>query len=134
MVDGFVSMRLGAGVDEVAPDGSEIRLLPCVNGGSMVHCTLPVGRVSLAVRHRTVEEIWYVLRGRGEVWRRMGEVEEVVPVEPGMSLVVPVGTCFQFRTTGVEPLRLIIVTMPPWPGEDEAERVPGYWLGVNSGQ
>ena len=51
----------------LAPDGSEIRELVRATGGSMVHCTLPVGATSLAVTHRTVEEVWYVVGGRGQV-------------------------------------------------------------------
>jgi len=33
----------------------------------MAHFHLPAGQVSRAVRHRTVEEIWFVLSGRGEM-------------------------------------------------------------------
>ncbi|HEY3190098.1 MAG TPA: hypothetical protein VGJ70_21580, partial [Solirubrobacteraceae bacterium] len=56
--------------DTLAPDGSEIRVLVAVGGGSLCHCTLPPGQTSRAVRHRTVEEMWYCVGGRGEVWRR----------------------------------------------------------------
>ena len=31
-------------------------------------CTLPPGRVSTAVAHRAVEELWYFIEGRGQVW------------------------------------------------------------------
>lgn len=44
--------------DYLAPDGSEIRLLADLEGGGLAHCTLPSGRVSVAQRHKTVEEIW----------------------------------------------------------------------------
>lgn len=111
----------------LAPDGSEIRELVSVTGGSMVHCTLPRGGTSLAVTHRTVEEVWYFLHGSGQVWRRNDDGESIVDVEPGMSLSVELGTHFQFRNTGDDDLRFIIVTMPPWPGEDEAVRVADYW-------
>ena len=111
----------------LAPDGSEIRLLSSMSRGSMVHCTLNPGEVSLPVAHRTVEEVWYFLEGTGQVWRRFGDEERVVDVAPGASLSIPVGAHFQFRTTGDGPLRILIVTMPPWPGEDEAYRVPGRW-------
>ena len=118
---------LPEGVDALAPDGSEIRLLASTARGSMVHCTLPPGRVTLAVRHRTVEEIWFCLEGEGEVWRREGAEEAVVPFRPGLSLSIPAGTHFQFRNPGRAPLRFVIVTMPPWPGEQEAERVTDHW-------
>ena len=111
----------------LAPDGSEIRELVAVNGGSMVHCTLPSGAASMAVAHKTVEEMWYFIEGRGQVWRKSDSAESVVDVEPGMSLSIGVGTRFQFRNTGDGDLRFVIVTMPPWPGEQEAERVDDYW-------
>jgi len=121
------SKPLGPAFDALAPDGSEIRELLALGGGSMVHCTLPAGRVSLAVRHWTVEELWFFLSGRGEVWRRQGEREETTAVAPGLSLDIPLGAHFQFRALGDEPLTFLIVTMPPWPGADEAVRVPDHW-------
>lgn len=113
--------------DVLAPDSSEIRLLVSTDRGSMVHCTLAAGRTSLAVRHRTVEEVWHFLGGRGEVWRKLGGEEQVVAVEAGVSLTVPTGTHFQSRAIGAEPLTIVIVTMPPWPGKTEATRVADYW-------
>lgn len=123
----FATTRLGAGHDTRAPDGSEIRLLPRLAGGSMAHCTLPAGATSKAVAHRTVEEIWYVVAGRGEVWRKRGGHDEVVDVEPGAGLTIPLGTEFQFRARGPEPLAFVFVTMPPWPGAGEAARVADHW-------
>ena len=113
--------------DTLAPDGSEIRLLSTTSHGSMVHCTLNPGEISAAVAHRTVEEVWYFLEGTGQVWRRKGEDERVVDVAAGASLSIPVGAHFQFRTTGDQPLRFVVVTMPPWPGDHEAYPVPGRW-------
>ena len=123
----FATARPAARHDLLAPDGSEIRLLPQVQGGSMVHCTLPPGAASLAVTHRTVEELWYVLAGAGELWRRQGEREEVVALRPHTGHSIPLGTHFQFRNPGPEPLVFVIVTMPPWPGMDEAVRVADHW-------
>jgi mannose-6-phosphate isomerase-like protein (cupin superfamily) len=113
--------------DTLAPDGSEIRLLVGVAGGGMAHCTLPPGRVTTAVRHRSVEEVWFCTAGRGQVWRRSAEAEETVDVEPGVALSIPLGTSFQFRASGPEPLEIVITTMPPWPGPDEAVAVDGPW-------
>ena len=120
--------RLPEPYDCLAPDGSEIRLLAATERGSMVHCTLPAGKTSLAVAHRTVEEIWYFLEGQGQVWRKLGEREEVVDASPGVSLTIPAGAHFQFRNSGDAPLRIVLTTMPPWPGDSEAYRVPGHWL------
>ncbi len=119
--------QLARDSDVLAPDGSEIRLLSETSRGSMVHCTLNPGEVSVPVAHRTVEELWYCLEGRGQVWRRRGDDERVVEVAPGGSLSIPTGAHFQFRTIGDHPLRFVIITMPPWPGENEAYRVAGYW-------
>jgi quercetin dioxygenase-like cupin family protein len=68
----FETKRLPEKADYLAPDGSEIRLLPTMNGGGLAHCTLPPGGVSKPVYHRTVEEIWYCIKGDGEVWRKQG--------------------------------------------------------------
>ena len=38
----------------------------------MAHFELPPGETSTAVAHRTVEEVWFFLGGRGEMWRRQG--------------------------------------------------------------
>jgi mannose-6-phosphate isomerase-like protein (cupin superfamily) len=113
--------------DVLAPDGSEIRFLSQTGRGSMVHCTLNPGEVSLAVAHRSVEEVWYFLEGAGEVWRQQGDIEKVDEVLEGVSLSIPTGVHFQFRASGAGALRFMIVTMPPWPGEDEAYRVPDHW-------
>lgn len=108
-----------------APDGSDVRILLRLSGGGMAHFELGPGRTSRAVRHRTVEEIWYFLSGRGEMWRRQEGEEAIVPVDAGTCLTIPVGTEFEFRSFGYEPLAAIGVTMPPWPGDEEAVLVDG---------
>jgi len=123
----FATMRVPAARTAVAPDGSDVRVLLGLAGGGMAHFELPPGETSTAVTHRTVEEIWFVLSGRGEMWRRQGAREEVVAVERGVCLTIPLGTHFQFRSLGDEPLAALGVTMPPWPGEGEAVLVPGRW-------
>ena len=120
-------MILPHGHDVLAPDGSEVRLLLSLQGGSMAHFLLPAGQVSRAVRHRTVEEIWYVLSGHGEMWRSAAGPDEVVELAAGVCLTIPVGVAFQFRASGPEPLTAVAITMPPWPGEAEAQLVAGKW-------
>ena len=125
--DPFQTKPLPAEVSCLAPDMSEIRELLATRTGSMVHGTLPPGGVSLAVRHRTVEEMWYVLGGEADFWRRHGKQEEVIRARAGVNLTIPLGCEFQFRTVGDEPFRFLVVTMPPWPGEGECDRVTGIW-------
>ncbi|MBX3069329.1 MAG: cupin domain-containing protein [Thermomicrobiales bacterium] len=123
----FQTKPLPAEVDALAPDTSEIRVLLATQTGSMAHGTLPPGGVSLAVRHQTVEEIWYILGGEADIWRRQGDREEVIRARAGTSLTIPLGVEFQFRTVGEEPFRFVMVTMPPWPGNDECVLVEGFW-------
>ncbi len=123
----FETKALPAAPDVIAPDGSEVRILLRLAGGSMAHFQLDPGEVSIAVMHRTVEELWFVAAGRGEMWRSLDGREEVVALEPGVSLSIPVGTRFQFRAVGDTPFAAVGVTMPPWPGEGEAVAVEGAW-------
>jgi len=123
----FSTMRLPVVPSDVAPDGSDVRVLLQLAGGGMAHFELGPGRTSRAVAHKTVEEIWYVLGGRGEMWRKQEAHEEIVPMEAGVCLTIPVGTNFQFRCLGYEPLSAIGITMLPWPGPGEASEVEGTW-------
>lgn len=123
----FETRKLAEKYNYLAPDGSEIRLLPSMGGGGLCHCTLGPGKISKAVRHKTVEEIWYVIEGKGQVWRKQGAKESVVDVAVGSSLTIPVGVHFQFRTKGKMALKILIATMPPWPGPKESIDVRKHW-------
>ncbi len=127
MISNFETIPLKTNYDYLAPDGSEIRLLAKINAGGFCHCTLPAGKTSAAVKHKTVEEIWYFLSGEGEMWQK--EVNEGRPfrVMKGVSVNIPIGNSFQFRNIGAEPLCILIATLPNWPGTDEAISVSGYW-------
>lgn len=123
--------------DAIAPDGSEIRLLADERQGasksSLVEVTLGPGQVSRPVRHRTVEEVWYVLEGVGRVWRcppdSATDTAPPMDVAPGDSLVIPTGWSFQFSAGPDGPLRFLCHTTPPWPGETEAVPVEHGGLG-----
>lgn len=134
----FDTLHLPPEPTVTAPDGSDVRVLLGLSGGGMAHFALAPGRTAKAVRHRTVEEIWFVVGGTGEMWRRCKTpgrraVEQVVDLVPGVCVTIPLGTAFQFRAhgdaaAGDPPLAAVAVTMPPWPGDDEAVVVPGPWL------
>ena len=123
----FETKQLPLDADGLAPDQSELRLLLELREAGMAHFTLPPGKISIAVRHRTVEELWYVLAGYGRLWRKQGDHEEVVELEPDLCLSIPLGTHFQFRNDGQEELEIVIATFPPWPGPSEAVPVEGCW-------
>jgi mannose-6-phosphate isomerase-like protein (cupin superfamily) len=90
--------------------------------GSFAHFQLEPGEVARAVSHASVHEIWYVIGGAGEMWRRQGVREESTLLLPGVCLTIPLGCTFQFRAAeDGEPLQVIAVTMPPWPADSAAE-------------
>jgi mannose-6-phosphate isomerase-like protein (cupin superfamily) len=124
----FATLQLPAEPTVVAPDGSNVRVLLALSAGSMAHFELAPGQVSHGVVHRTVEEVWFVLAGRGEMWRKQGEREEIISLEPGVCLTIPVGTCFQFQASPTQSISAVVVTMPPWPGEQEVLSVAGPWV------
>jgi mannose-6-phosphate isomerase-like protein (cupin superfamily) len=123
----FATRQIGETADVIAPDGSEFRILCQTGRGSMAHFTLAPGAIAKAVAHRTIDEVWYVVSGRGRMWRRHGDREEIVEMRAGLSLSIPLGTHFQFRADDEAPLAAVGVTMPPWPGADEAYVVEGPW-------
>jgi mannose-6-phosphate isomerase-like protein (cupin superfamily) len=121
--------------DAIAPDGSEIYFRVVDPGrASLVEVVLQSGATTRAVRHRTVEEVWYFLAGSGEVWLRSPDAatSEVRRVAAGEVVVIPTGWDFQFRASGDLALRFLCFTVPAWPGEDEAVPVLDGGLGEPS--
>ena len=131
--------RRAAIADAVAPDDSEIRLLlderHGAGGGSMVEAALPPGQVSRPVYHRTVAEMWYILEDYGQVWRCPPDIDPAgvkpMAVQPGDALTIPVGWRFQFSAAAdsAAGLRFLCITIPPWPGDGEAQPADGGGLG-----
>ena len=100
----FATKRIPIAPDAVAPDGSNVRVLLDLARGGVAHFELEPGQTSRAVIHRTVEEIWYFLSGQGQMWRAQDGRSETVDVSAGVCLTIPLGTQFQFRAAGEEPL------------------------------
>ncbi len=65
----FDTRRASAAPDVIAPDGSEVRVLCATARGSMAMFSLMPGAISRAVAHRTIDEVWYFIRGVGQMWR-----------------------------------------------------------------
>src|SRR5437763_15129622 len=101
--------------DAIAPDGSQVRVLLRLGGGSMAHFGLAAGQVSRAVAHHAVGELWYVLSGHGQMWRRQRERQEMVPPSPGPCLAIPAGPPSPFPADDRGPLAAGRVPGPPWP-------------------
>jgi mannose-6-phosphate isomerase-like protein (cupin superfamily) len=113
--------------DGRSPAGAEIRHLIDGEAGGLIHGTLVPGQVTRATVHGTVSELWYVLSGAGQIWRRDAIGEQTTALGRGVSIDIPVGTAFQYRCTGVAPLQFICITMPRWPGPQEATVIEGPW-------
>ena len=113
--------------DARSPAGAEIRYLMDGETGNMIHSTVPPGQVNRAAVHATVSEFWHVLSGEGQIWRRDGTGEETTVMTAGVTIDIPVGTAFQYRCTGPDPLRFLCISMPPWPGDTEATIIDGPW-------
>ena len=125
---GFATVVLADAPVVTAPDGALVHVLAKLAGGSFAQFSLTSGQTSQAVRHRTVEEIWFVVAGEGEMWRRQDGREEITRLAPGTCVTIPAGCAFQFRATGPDGVAAIAATMPPWP-LDREEAVPcaGAW-------
>jgi mannose-6-phosphate isomerase-like protein (cupin superfamily) len=113
--------------DGRSPAGAEIRHLIDGETGSMIHSTVLPGQVNRATVHATVSEFWHVISGEGQLWRRDATGEETTVLAAGISIDIPVGTVFQYRCTGDDPLQFLCVSMPRWPGHTEATFVEGPW-------
>ena len=121
------TVRLPARPEASSPAGADIRYLVDGRTGNMIHSTVPPHQVNRATVHATVSEFWYVLEGRGELWRYDGVQSCTTVLTPGTSIDIPVGTAFQYRNTSDVDLKFICIAMPPWPGEAEATYVVGKW-------
>lgn len=62
----FETMQMPPERTMVAPDGADERLLLELEGGGAALFELASGEISIPVAHHTVEEIWYIIGGRGE--------------------------------------------------------------------
>lgn len=113
--------------DAKSPAGADIRFVMDGTTGNMIHSTVPAHQTNRATVHATVSEFWFVLEGQGEIWRDNGHESSVAGLIAGTSIDIPVGTKFQYRNISDSDLKFICITMPPWPGDDEASAVNGIW-------
>lgn len=113
--------------DAKSPAGADIRFIMDGDNGNMIHSTVPPGQINRATVHATVSEFWFVLDGKGEIWRRDETGEQVTALSAGTSIDIPVRTAFQYRNVGNEPLNFICISMLPWPGDHEATHLNGKW-------
>ena len=113
--------------DAKSPAGADIRFMMDGETGNMIHSTVPPHQVNRATVHATVTEFWYILEGRGEIWRDNGVESGVTLLVPGTSIDIVAGTAFQYRNVSDQELKFTCIAMPPWPGDSEATYLDGIW-------
>ena len=109
--------------DEIPPyttkDGAIIRELmhPDVHGNtnqSLAEATVPAATATILHQHRSSEEIYHIIAGRG----RMILGEEIFEVKVGDTICIPPGTLHQLENTGRTELRLLCCCAPPYSHDD----------------
>ena len=100
--------------------GSEIRPLVDRTTSGITRCslaeeTLPPGRAVTPHHHREIEEIYYILSGRGV----MTVGDEKREVAAGDCIYVPRRSRHTLENTGAEPMKLLLACGPAFFYEDE---------------
>ena len=99
--------------------GSEIRPLIDRTTSPITQCslaeeTLPPGCAVTPHHHREIEEIYYIVAGRG----LMTVGDESCEVSTGDAVFIPRGHRHSLENTGSEPIRLLLVCGPAYFPED----------------
>ena len=102
------------------PHGSEIRPLIDRTTSEITQCSLaeellPPGRTVTLHHHNSIEEIYYILSGEGE----MTVGEERRQVGPGDAVYIPRGYAHTLNNSGIGPLKILLVCGPAFFPEDE---------------
>lgn len=125
IIDSHKAVRLPARPTVKTPDGSDVRVLSSTSHGSCAHFELAGDQTSLAVIRGTVEEIWYFLSGRGQMWLASANSDgDVLDVMPRDWVPIPVGTV-SIPRSWERAAGSRRTTMPQWPGENEASVMDG---------
>jgi mannose-6-phosphate isomerase-like protein (cupin superfamily) len=101
------------------PHGSEIRPLIDRTTSAIERCSLaeevlPVGAIVGRHHHLETEEIYYILRGRGQ----MTVGSEVRTVSDGDAIFIPRGQTHTLENNGPEPMTILLVCGPAYSFED----------------
>jgi len=120
----IVVNRKQAGVIHTA-HGSEIRPLIDRTTSGITNCslaeeTLPPGCAVTPHHHREIEEIYYIVSGRG----LMSVGDETQEVEAGDAVYVPRGHRHTLKNTGNQPITLLVACGPAFFYADEIKEAP----------
>jgi len=104
--------------DELKPfvtkDGSEIREFHRSENLSLAEALVPVGQRTRKHFHKTSEEIYFILEGRG----MMEMEEERAEVAAGQAVVIPPTKTHCIENVGDVPLRFLCHCSPPYLHDD----------------
>lgn len=105
-------------LDRIEPfttkDGSSIRELHHTAAQSLAEATLEPGEATQRHYHRDAEEIYFVVKGSGEL-----EVDgDVKRIRPGDAVLIPPGAWHQLENNGTSELRILCCCVPPYRHED----------------
>jgi mannose-6-phosphate isomerase-like protein (cupin superfamily) len=81
---------------------------------SMAHVTMNKGNVSLLHSHTKMREAYFILDGRGVLYR----ADEAIEVAKGAFLSIPAGTPHKLRNIGEGELEHLVFASPPFNPED----------------
>lgn len=103
----------------ITMDGSEIRELlayrnSCIRNQSLAEARVAPGNRTAPHYHRKTEEIYYILRGQGE----MTIDEATQGVGPLDAIAIPPGAVHSILNTGNEPLVFLCTCAPAYEHED----------------
>ncbi|HVA31431.1 MAG TPA: cupin domain-containing protein [Gaiellaceae bacterium] len=105
-------------VDAVEPfvtkDGSTIRELHHTGAQSLAEAQLEPGEATERHYHRASEEIYFVLKGQGEM-----ELDgETRFLRPGDAVLIPPGAWHTLENNGTSELRILCSCAPPYSHDD----------------
>ncbi len=103
----------------ITKDGSEIRELlayrnSCIRNQSLAEARVAPGQTIAAHYHRRTEEIYYILRGQGQ----MTIGDESQAVGPGDAIAIPPGAVHQIVNIGNELLVFLCACAPAYDDDD----------------
>ena len=98
----------------VTKDGSFIRELHHTDAQSLAEATLEPDRATERHYHRVTEEIYFVLKGAGDM-----EVDgEHKRIAVGDAVLIPVGAWHSLHNNGTSELRILCCCAPPYSHDD----------------
>lgn len=103
----------------ISPHGSKIRPLmdrttSLIQQCSLAEETLERGNAVAPHHHRHTEEVYYILRGTGE----MTVGRETKPVAAGDAIFIPIGQRHSLRNTGCSNMKILLICGPAYDPAD----------------